>query len=139
MDPGGHAGDELLAAVAASLSGRLAEITRDVTEHLAAGIEQLRGDTAILGVLRASVTENITAIFHVFEHGMPVETIEAPPAAIEYARRLAQRGVPAGALNCTVTRRFSARPGAVLLSAIGFSSPKPCAVRMPAATPCASR
>ena len=29
---------------------------------------------------------------------MPVDTIEAPPAAIEYARRLAQRGVPAGAL-----------------------------------------
>jgi len=98
VDPGGHAGDELLAAVAASLSGRLAEVTQDVTEHLAAAIEQLRGDTAILGVLRASVTENITAIFHVFEHGVPVETIEAPSAAIEYARRLAQRGVPAGAL-----------------------------------------
>jgi hypothetical protein len=48
--------------VAASLSGRLAEVTQDVTEHLAAAIEQLRGDTAILGVLRASVTENITAI-----------------------------------------------------------------------------
>jgi len=98
VDPGGHAGEELLAAVAASLSGRLAEVTQDVTEHLAAGIEQLQGDTAILGVLRASVTENITAIFHVFEHGMPVDTIEAPPAAIEYARRLAQRAVPAGAL-----------------------------------------
>ena len=98
MDPGGHAGDELLAAVAASLSGRLADVTQDVTEHLAAAIEQLQGDTAILGVLRASVTENITAIFHVFEHGMPVDNIEAPPAAIEYARRLAQRGVPAGAL-----------------------------------------
>ena len=98
VDPGGHAGDELLAAVAASLSGRLAEITQDVTEYLAAAIEQLQGDTAILGVLRASVTENITAIFHVFEHGMPVDNIEAPPAAIEYARRLAQRGVPAGAL-----------------------------------------
>jgi len=98
VDPGGHAGDELLAAVAASLSGRLAEVTQDVTEHLAAAIEQLRGDTAILGVLRASVTENITAIFHVFEHGMPVDNIEAPPAAIEYARRLAQRGVPAVAL-----------------------------------------
>ncbi len=98
MDPGGHSGDELLAAVAATLSVRLAEVTQDVTEHLAAAIEQLQGDTGILGVLRASVTENITAIFHVFEHGMPVETIEAPPAAIEYARRLAQRGVPAGAL-----------------------------------------
>ena len=98
MDPGGHAGDELLAVVAATLRGRLAEVTQDVTEHLAAAIGQLQGDTAILGVLRASVTENITAIFHVFEHGMPVDTIEAPPAAIEYARRLAQRGVPAGAL-----------------------------------------
>ena len=29
---------------------------------------------------------------------MPVDAIEAPPAAIEYARRLAQRGVPSGAL-----------------------------------------
>jgi PucR C-terminal helix-turn-helix domain/GGDEF-like domain len=98
VDPGGQAGDELLAAVAASLSGRLAEITQDVTGYLAASIEQLRGDTAILGILRASVTENIAAVFHVFEHGMPVDNIEAPPAAIEYARRLSQRGVPAGAL-----------------------------------------
>jgi PucR C-terminal helix-turn-helix domain/GGDEF-like domain len=97
-DPGGHAGDELLAAVAASLSDRLAEISQDVTGDLTVAIEQLRGDSAILGVLRASVTENIAAVFHVFEHGMPLENIEAPPAAVEYARRLAQRGVPAGAL-----------------------------------------
>jgi hypothetical protein len=98
VDPCGHAGDELLATVAGSLGGRLAEIAQDVTEHLAAVIEQLRGDAVILGVLRASVTENIAAIFHVLEHGMPVDSIEAPPAATEYARRLAQRGVPPGAL-----------------------------------------
>jgi hypothetical protein len=55
VDPGGHAVDELFAAVAASLSSRLAEISQDVTGHLAAAIEQLQGDTAILGVLRASV------------------------------------------------------------------------------------
>jgi DNA-binding PucR family transcriptional regulator len=95
---GGHAGDKLLAAVAASLGRRLGEITRDVTEHLAVVIEDLRGDTAIVGVLRASVTENIAAVIHVLEHEMPLDTIEAPSAAIEYARRLAQRGVPAGAL-----------------------------------------
>ena len=76
VDPGGRAGDELLVAVAGSLSGRLAEIAQDVTEHLAAVIEQLRGDAAILGVLGASVTENIAAVFHVYEHGMPVENIE---------------------------------------------------------------
>ena len=97
-DAGSGAGDELLAAVAASLGRVLGEITQDVTGHLAAVIEPLRGDTAILGVLRASVTENIAAIIHVLEHGMPLENLEAPPAAVEYARRLAQRGVPAGAL-----------------------------------------
>jgi DNA-binding PucR family transcriptional regulator len=97
-DAGGHAGDELLAAVAGSLGRRLSEITQDVTEHLAVVIEDLRGDTAIVGVLRASVTENIAAVIHVLEHGMPLDNLEAPPAAIEYARRLAQRGVPAGAL-----------------------------------------
>jgi DNA-binding PucR family transcriptional regulator len=97
-DAGGHGDDGLLAAVAASLGRRLGEITQDVTEHLAAVIEPLRGDTAIVGLLRASVTENIAAVIHVLEHGMPLDTLEAPPAAIEYARRLAQRGVPAGAL-----------------------------------------
>jgi len=91
-DPGGHAGDELLAAVAASLSDRLAEISQDVTGDLTVVIEQLRGDSAIRSVLRASVTENIAAVFHVFEHGMPLENIEAPPAAVEYARRLARQG-----------------------------------------------
>jgi DNA-binding PucR family transcriptional regulator len=34
----------------------------------------------------------------VIHHGIPIERVESPTAALEYARRLAQRGVPANAL-----------------------------------------
>jgi hypothetical protein len=74
----------------------------------------VKAGSAILAVLRASVTENITAIFHVFEHGVPVDTIEAPSVAIEYARRTSPAAAPGPARRwcpacCTTTARPSTR------------------------------
>ena len=37
-------------------------------------------------------------MLHVMQHGIDLEKVHAPAAAQEYARRLAQRGVPIAAL-----------------------------------------
>jgi hypothetical protein len=61
-------------------------------------IPQLRSDKRILSLLDASVAENVATMLHVLQHDIDLEKVRAPAAAQEYARRLAQRGVPIAAL-----------------------------------------
>ena len=61
-------------------------------------IPQLRDDKRVLTLLEASVGENVATILHVIQHGIDLDKVHAPAAAEEYARRLAQRGVPIAAL-----------------------------------------
>jgi hypothetical protein len=58
-------------------------------------IPVLRDHQRVAGMLDASVAENSTTMLHALRHGIDTATIEAPTSAIEYARRLAQRGVSA--------------------------------------------
>lgn len=99
--PDSHDGsrvDHYVAAVAATLNAQLGEITRMMRELLADRIEELRGDQRILELLGASIEGNVDTILHVLQHDIPAEHVEPPSAAVEYARRLAQRGVPVNAL-----------------------------------------
>jgi PucR C-terminal helix-turn-helix domain/GGDEF-like domain len=89
---------EGVAAVAAVLSERLAAISDDVQRVIERAIPALRDDQRVVGMLEASVAENIATIVHSLRYGMDVTTIEPPTSAIEYARRLAQRDVDAAAL-----------------------------------------
>lgn len=66
--------------------------------EIADAVPELRGDDVILELLRASVEGNVATFFHMLQHGIATEEIGAPPAAIEYARRLAQRGISSNAL-----------------------------------------
>ncbi|MEZ0050404.1 hypothetical protein ABIA30_001402 [Mycobacterium sp. MAA66] len=95
MDP---ALSEANALVMARLIGRQTEVTRSVQHRLATDITELRGDPEIIELLGASVAGNIDTIFHALRHDISLDNIEAPTAALEYARRLAQRGVPMNAL-----------------------------------------
>jgi hypothetical protein len=52
----------------------------------------------LLQLLRDNVTANIDTVFSAIRHSIPVEHVKAPTAALEYARRLAQRDVSANAL-----------------------------------------
>src|SRR3954466_16342617 len=61
-------------------------------------IPELRGDDVVVNLLAASVEANVATLLHVLEHGIVPETVDAPAAALEYARRLAQRDVPLHAL-----------------------------------------
>lgn len=58
----------------------------------------MRGDVQIIELLRSSVESNVDTVFRALQHDISLENIEPPTAALEYARRIAQRGVPMNAL-----------------------------------------
>jgi hypothetical protein len=58
----------------------------------------LRGDPQLLDLLRASVAGNVETVLDALRYDISIERVEPPTAALEYARRLAQRGIPANAL-----------------------------------------
>jgi DNA-binding PucR family transcriptional regulator len=82
-----------LSAVAATVAGHLPELSSEIWALLTRDIPELRGDQTVEKLLDASIEENVATLLHVFEHGLVPDEIRAPPAAVEYARRLAQRGV----------------------------------------------
>ena len=86
------------ADVSSSLTPSTAEMSADIYGLIVREIPQLRGDKRVLTLLEASVGENVATLLHVIQHGIELENVHAPAAAEEYARRLAQRGVPASAL-----------------------------------------
>jgi DNA-binding PucR family transcriptional regulator len=89
---------ESAAAVCAALDPRCAEMSADIYGLIVREIPQLRGDERVLTLLESSVGENVTTVLHVLQHGIDLEKVRAPTAAEEYARRLAQRGIPLAAL-----------------------------------------
>ncbi|MFE5706131.1 PucR family transcriptional regulator [Rhodococcus koreensis] len=86
------------AAIIGSLGARLAQVSRSIQQRLATEIIELRNDPQILDLLGASVEGNVETVFDAVQYDIPIDRVEPPTAALEYARRLAQRGVPANAL-----------------------------------------
>ncbi len=84
--------------VSGSLTPRTAEMSADIYDLIVREIPQLRGDKRVVTLLEAGVGENVATLLHIIQHGIELENVRAPAAAEEYARRLAQRGVPASAL-----------------------------------------
>ncbi|HET9256403.1 MAG TPA: helix-turn-helix domain-containing protein [Pseudonocardiaceae bacterium] len=89
---------ELVAAVAASLEPRIAELATDIRDLVLREIPALDGDPQLSNLLDASIGENVVTIVHMLRHGIITTHVEAPTAAHEYSRRLAQRDIPATAL-----------------------------------------
>jgi hypothetical protein len=98
VNSGGDAAERELSAVAAAAERHLLDLTHDIWLRLTGDIPELRGDDIVEKLLDASVQENVATLLHVFEHGLVPDDLQAPPAAVEYARRLAQRDVPIVAL-----------------------------------------
>ena len=80
------------------LHDRLAALSSELGQSLEDQIPELRGDAALMELLGTSVEGER-------RHGLArvapcivVERVEAPTAALNYARRLAQHGVPVNAL-----------------------------------------
>jgi len=89
---------ELMASVAATVSRRAAEVSEDVYEVILREIPELRGDQPVLALLASSVHSNISTCLQVMQHQIDLDTVRAPAAALEYARRRAQHGTPLPAL-----------------------------------------
>jgi PucR-like helix-turn-helix protein/diguanylate cyclase with GGDEF domain len=84
--------------VSSALTPRTPEMSADIYDLIVREIPQLRGDSRVLTLLEASVGENVATLLHVIQHGIELDNVHPPSAAEEYARRLAQRGVPASSL-----------------------------------------
>jgi DNA-binding PucR family transcriptional regulator len=98
MDPSRPSAVESASDVSAALAPRTAEMSADIYQLIVRDIPQLRDDKRVLTLLEASVGENVATVLHVIQHGIDLDKVHAPAAAQEYARRLAQRGVPIAAL-----------------------------------------
>lgn len=89
---------ESAAAVVGRLTAKLDEVTARTQRVLMDEIADLHGDAQLVQLMRDNVAANIDTVFSAIRHSIPVEHVEAPTAALEYARRLAQRDVSANAL-----------------------------------------
>jgi DNA-binding PucR family transcriptional regulator len=98
VDVDGPAVAELVADVAAAVSRRAAAVSADVYEVILREIPELRDDKPVLTLLASSVHSNIGTCLQVMRHRIDLGDVRAPAAALEYARRLAQRGTSLTAL-----------------------------------------
>ena len=102
MARGGREDDALVAKSAALIIGRLddkmAEMTRSVQEMLLTEFPEIGGDGELIGLVQDAAEGNLEAFFAAVRHGIAIDQVEPPTAALEHARRLAQRGVEANAL-----------------------------------------
>jgi hypothetical protein len=81
--------------IAATLADRAGELTGELVQLYAADLPQLvNDDERMVSLLSASVYQNIETALQIFRHGIDPATVDPPAAAMEYARRLAQRGTP---------------------------------------------
>jgi DNA-binding PucR family transcriptional regulator len=78
----------------------------------------------VLQLLRDSIDGNIATVFSAIRHGIPIEKVELPTAAVEHARRLAQRGTTVNALVRAYRLGHKALLDAVLVE-IGVSGLDP--------------
>jgi DNA-binding PucR family transcriptional regulator len=87
-----------VAETAERLHNRLAELSSLMHRSLEDQIPELPEDERLTHLLGASVEGNVDTILRALRYDIAVERVEAPTAALEYARRLAQHGVPVNAL-----------------------------------------
>ena len=87
-----------VAEIGTRLNDRLVDVSGLIRAALEDEIAELRGDARLVELLGASVEGNVDTVLHALRHDIAVERAEAPTAALEYARRLAQHGVPVNAL-----------------------------------------
>jgi hypothetical protein len=85
-----------MATVLESAVGKLTEASKSAQ---IADIPELHGDRMILDLMADSTANNLQTVARILRYDMSVQDASAPPAAIEFARRLAQRGVSINAMT----------------------------------------
>ncbi len=87
------------AAVIGRLGNELGVLASSIQKLLITEIPELGEDAQLLQLLQDSIEANVDTVFSAIRHGIPIGDVEAPTAALEHARRLAQRG---GSVNILV-------------------------------------
>jgi DNA-binding PucR family transcriptional regulator len=90
-----------LSDVCAAVGARQVELTHEIKRLITASMPELRSDDTIEKLLSSSVAENVMTVLHALEHGTEIDNVDAPAAAHEYVRRLAQRDISIIALART--------------------------------------
>jgi hypothetical protein len=98
VDIDGPVVTELMAGVAAAVSRRAAAVSEDVYEVILREIPELHDDKVVLALLASSVHSNVGTCLQIMQHQIDLSAVQAPAAALEYARRRAQRGTSLTAL-----------------------------------------
>jgi DNA-binding PucR family transcriptional regulator len=70
------------------------DFINELFDEMKGEIRGLNHDARMIDLWRASVTENVVASIHYLERDTPASLMEAPAAALAYARACAQRDVP---------------------------------------------
>jgi hypothetical protein len=86
--------DRCVRQIAAGLHQQLDELTAIIQRLLEEEVPELALDAQSIELLGASVGGNVDTVLHAMRYEIAVQRVEAPTAAMEYARRLAQHGVP---------------------------------------------
>ena len=76
------------------LHPRLAELTADLHRRLEVELPALGPETRTGDMFQAGIAGNLETLLHALRYGIDIHQIGAPTAAMEHARRLAQKGVP---------------------------------------------
>jgi DNA-binding PucR family transcriptional regulator len=92
-DPG-----DLLRPIAAELLTHVADVAKALTVRILEEEPDIGADAALVDSLNASVLDNVSTVLRVFQVRPDPGTVRAPAAAVDFARRLAQHGVPISAL-----------------------------------------
>ena len=81
MDIDGEAVAELIASVAAAVSGRIAAVSENVYEVILREIPQLHDDQVVLDLLASSVLSNVATCLQIMQHQIDLADVQAPAAS----------------------------------------------------------
>lgn len=90
--------EKALHRLADQMAGECAELTGYMVREFRDRIPELPSDPALVELLAASSGGNLESMSHLLRGHIPIDEIRAPGTAVEYARRLAQRGTAPSAL-----------------------------------------
>jgi DNA-binding PucR family transcriptional regulator len=89
---------DLVTEITTAVSRAADEVSEDIYKLILREIPQLDEDKPLLALLASSVDSNVVTCLQIMQHRIDLDAVRAPASALEYARRLAQRGTPLTAL-----------------------------------------
>ncbi|MEV0643243.1 SpoIIE family protein phosphatase [Streptomyces sp. NPDC050619] len=84
----------ILSDLARGLAPRADELVDVVLQHLVDGLPDVWKYEDIAALAPVALSEQMAAVLDFLEHGLGMTEVRTPPAGVEFARRLAEHGVP---------------------------------------------